>query len=1110
MEQPFLTSPEIRQLVGEGAFERGRAYARSGMVRQVRWNPAGRLLTAIVDGSGPRPYRSQVAFSATKAVWASSCSCPMGLDCKHIAALLLVASAPDNDPVTVTAAATTSATRTPEAARSWRTLVPATPDRGAALALGVELRRRERRTAARWSSAEARSVTRSAVSIAFGDLHVGLRPLVQSATTRRWIKGNISWEAVRQQRGGFRRDHLKWLRDLQAIAASSRPTWSPLDSAEWIVLDTIESPLLWRHLREAAGLKIPLVALSSSVDVRIVDTADVRLAVDPDTNGGSGALRVSAKVTFEGVDHEPAPPKATGAARHLIGVRPVGESGVYEFDIHRRGVSLTLAEVSLNPAVRSLLQGGPIVVPSSERAEFVASALTPLARRITVSAGDGVHLPPSQPPRVRLHTRFERGDKAQFALRWMYPEGTEYPYAHDGAAVRDEPFETRVRERLEQAWEDSSALPFTTAGEWTGADTAVFSAQTLPALDALAAVDVVITGERPDYRALEGVPEITVSTVETTDADWFELGVLVTVGGRVIPFAPLFTALALRQKRILLSDGAYFSLAHPALDRLRDLIAEAADLPEWEVGPRISRYQSALWSEFEDLADYAVPAVAWREHAEGLRDLEHIPQTPVPATVHATLRHYQESGFSWLAFLWSHRMGGVLADDMGLGKTLQMLALVCHATASGSGPFLVVAPTSVLTTWRSEALRFAPGLDVRVIDSTAARRGQSFADAIVGADLVITSYTLLRLDTADFSSVTWDGVILDEAQFVKNPATKLYRAVRDLDARSVFAVTGTPMENSLTDLWALLSLTSPGLFASAAKFRQEYTAPIEQAKVPDVLGAHVEPEEFRRDRLARLRRRIRPLMLRRTKQDVAPELPPKQEQTLRIELAPAHRAHYDRVLQRERQKVLGLLGDLDRNRFIVFRSLTLLRMLSLAPVLVDPTRGGMGSAKLDALLERLEETAAEGHRSLVFSQFTSFLKLAADRLEAAGIAYVYLDGSTRRRAEVIESFRAGDAPVFLISLKAGGFGLTLTEADYVFLLDPWWNPAAEAQAVDRTHRIGQQQTVMVYRMIATGTIEEKVLALQERKAKLFQAVVDDDALFSTALTADDIRGLFEG
>ena len=273
MEQPFLTSPEIRQLVGEGAFERGRAYARSGMVRQVRWNPAGRLLTAIVDGSGPRPYRSQVAFSATKAVWASSCSCPMGLDCKHIAALLLVASAPDNDPVTVTAAATTSATRTPEAARSWRTLVPATPDRGAALALGVELRRRERRTAARWSSAEARSVTRSAVSIAFGDLHVGLRPLVQSATTRRWIKGNISWEAVRQQRGGFRRDHLKWLRDLQAIAASSRPTWSPLDSAEWIVLDTIESPLLWRHLREAAGLKIPLVALSSSVDVRIVDNA---------------------------------------------------------------------------------------------------------------------------------------------------------------------------------------------------------------------------------------------------------------------------------------------------------------------------------------------------------------------------------------------------------------------------------------------------------------------------------------------------------------------------------------------------------------------------------------------------------------------------------------------------------------------------------------------------------------------------------------------------------------------------------------------------------------------------------------------------------------------
>ena len=250
-------------------------------------------------------------------------------------------------------------------------------------------------------------------------------------------------------------------------------------------------------------------------------------------------------------------------------------------------------------------------------------------------------------------------------------------------------------------------------------------------------------------------------------------------------------------------------------------------------------------------------------------------------------------------------------------------------------------------------------------------------------------------------------------------------------------------------------------------------------------------------------------MLRRTKELVAPELPPKQEQELHIELAPAHRALYDAVLQRERQKVLGLLEDLDRNRFIVFRSLTLLRMLSLAPVLVDPDDAGVPSSKLDELLLQLREIAAEGHRTVVFSQFTSFLALVGRRLDAAGIAHTYLDGSTRHRERVIDEFRTGEAPVFLISLKAGGFGLTLTEADYVFLLDPWWNPAAEAQAVDRAHRIGQTRTVMVYRMVAAGTIEEKVMALQRRKARLFRAVLDDDGLFGQALEADDIRALLE-
>ncbi|MBC7403544.1 MAG: DEAD/DEAH box helicase, partial [Microbacteriaceae bacterium] len=313
------------------------------------------------------------------------------------------------------------------------------------------------------------------------------------------------------------------------------------------------------------------------------------------------------------------------------------------------------------------------------------------------------------------------------------------------------------------------------------------------------------------------------------------------------------------------------------------------------------------------------------------------------------------------------------------------------------------------------------------------------------------------------------------------------------------------------DLWALFAITAPGLFASGRRFAEEYVRPISAGgaagnSAGDSAGDSAQNAAAL---IAKLRRRIRPLMMRRTKELVASELPAKQEQILRVELAPRHRKLYDIVLQKERQKLLGLIDDLDRNRFIVFRSLTLLRMLSLDASLVDEAHADIPSSKLDALFEQLDDVVTEGHRALIFSQFTSFLRKAAGRLDAAGIAYEYLDGSTLHRADVIARFKSGDAPVFLISLKAGGFGLNLTEADYVFLLDPWWNPATEAQAVDRTHRIGQTRPVNVYRLVATGTIEEKVMALRDRKAKLFDAVMDDDAVFSTALTADDIRGLLE-
>ena len=451
----------------------------------------------------------------------------------------------------------------------------------------------------------------------------------------------------------------------------------------------------------------------------------------------------------------------------------------------------------------------------------------------------------------------------------------------------------------------------------------------------------------------------------------------------------------------------------------------------------------------------------------------------------------QREGFWWLAFLWQHGLGGVLADDMGLGKTLQVLALITHARAERpfDAPFLVVAPTSVVTAWATEAARHAPGLRVAV----AARRTDDVAALAREHDVVVTTYTLLRLAHEEYADLAWSGLVLDEAQQAKNHQSKTYQAIRTITAPFRLAVTGTPFENRLMELWSLLSITVPGLYPWPRTFQEKVVRPVERDADQVVLD--------------RFRARIKPFLLRRTKELVADDLPPKQEQVLQVDLEPAHRRIYDTHLAKERQRILGLVEDFDRNRVAIFSALTKLRQLALDAALVDDEHETVGSAKLDVLVEHLAEITAEGHKALVFSQFTSFLTRVRSRLDDVGIATTYLDGTTRDRAGVIDKFRSGDSPVFLISLKAGGTGLTLTEADYVFVLDPWWNPAAEAQAVDRAHRIGQERTVMVYRLVAVDTIEEKVMELKERKAALFDSVVDGGG-FSAAVSADDVRGLF--
>lgn len=744
-----------------------------------------------------------------------------------------------------------------------------------------------------------------------------------------------------------------------------------------------------------------------------------------------------------------------------------------------------------------------------------------------------------------------------------------YP-GEEGGEVRDERFEARVLRSVRAILAAHPALSGLEERRIEGWETRELLSAILPKLRRVSAVQVRFNGTPPQFvEATDALIEITVS--EGNSRDWFGLGIAVKVNNWTVPFAQIFEALDRGADRILLGNGTYFSLRRPEFKTLRTLIAEARELDDAGGELRINRHQAGLFSELESLAASVHTTARWDaqvrsllELVEGLEDAEEsteensekgtekaldkgtqgfpspqkasrrvIAQRPVPIGLQATLRPYQVEGFQWLSFLYEQRLGGILADDMGLGKTVQALALLAHAieehrTASERttergesvepfAPFLVVAPTSVITNWAAEAERFLPEAKVVTITETTAGK-TPLAERIAGAHLVLTSYTLLRMDEDAYTGYArtlgravdeftgehsapegWGALMLDEAQFVKNTGTRAWSIARAMPARTKIAMTGTPIENNLMELWALLAIVADGLFPSARAFRDLYARPAESGEDPAHAAATA----------ARLRRRIRPLMLRRTKELVAAELPAKNDTRVNLPLAPGHRRIYDTHLQRERQKVLGLLEDMDKNRFTIFQSLTLLRRLALDAALIDPEAyAGVSSVKRDYLVQQLPDLLEKGHRVLVFSQFTGYLKSISARLAKEGIGHLYLDGSTRNRAEVIEAFTSGQEPVFLISLKAGGFGLNLTEADHVFIMDPWWNPAAEQQAVDRIHRIGQDKEVHVYRLVAEGTIEEKVMQLKESKAALFEAVVGEGEFASAAVTAEDVRELF--
>jgi superfamily II DNA or RNA helicase len=1109
--------------VGAASFASGFQYLRQQAVVSLSWDSSqGALRGAVHEGTlvyAATAHFSRSAGSPLQFV-AGECSCPSQSRCQHVAALVLAAT----EAGAVQAEPPPGPPRPGPASASWEQSLDALLESRPGGAVGqpgeaplaIELTLGE-------NARPLPSVRRAAGSLAAAGPPVKLAArLVQPGKNGGWVTGSLVWTRLDSLRfSGHPAAQVRLLQEFYAAYRSrdSRPVFRPNGEERSIDLAAFESRQLWPLLDEAASVGLRLVRAGQLGAVEPYGCAE--LCLDASSSEPSGALVITPVIRIDGTDADAEVIRLIGAEGHgLVYVdraeaqRSADRSG-WRFRLAR------LTRVAPPQLQRMALENQRLEVPAAEQSRFADEYYPRLRQLATVVSSDGSFTPPViSDPTLVLRASYGPGHDAEVGWEWAYQIGDARLRTPldppPEAGYRDLAAEQIVLAGLEELplsrfglirhdlrpsgqlppgpRRDLALAPRVRLG---GLDTMRFTTELLPLLAGQPGVDIEVAGDRADYREAGESLRIGVSTDEQpADPDWFDLGITITVEGQPVPFADVFVALSRGQPYLLLANGAYFSLQKPELQALARLIEEARalqDAPGDQL--RISRFQAGLWDELAELGVVSHQASAWQQQVQGLLSVDAIECAEPPAAVQATLRPYQRSGFQWLAFLWEHQLGGILADDMGLGKTLQSLALICHAkqAAPASPPFLILAPTSVVSNWRSESARFTPGLNVVTISGTAARRRRALSEVIAGADVVVTSYTLLRIDFDAYAEMAWSGLILDEAQFVKNHQSKIYQCARRLPAPFKVAITGTPMENNLMELWSLLSITAPGLFPNPTRFRDYYARPVEKHGQAELL--------------AQLRRRIKPLVRRRTKEQVAGDLPAKQQQVLEVDLHPRHRKLYETHLQRERQKVLHLINDLDSNRFTILRSLTLLRQLSLHAGLVDDAHWDMPCRKIDALLEQLLDVTGGGHRALVFSQFTRFLGIVRERLDMAGIQHCYLDGKTRDRDAVLRSFKDGPAPVFLISLKAGGFGLNLTEADYCFLLDPWWNPATEAQAVDRTHRIGQTRQVMVYRLIAAGTIEEKVMALKARKAELFSSVIDGGNVFGATLGAGDIREL---
>jgi superfamily II DNA or RNA helicase len=589
---------------------------------------------------------------------------------------------------------------------------------------------------------------------------------------------------------------------------------------------------------------------------------------------------------------------------------------------------------------------------------------------------------------------------------------------------------------------------------------------------------------------------VMMSARVSSGVDWLSVKVSYESEGVGVSREELERVLREGKKYVRLSDNSFAPIdaerIQSLLDREVELIVAAGK------SGKLALSHAGRVQELLQHAASSTVAASTKELFQKLQSIDEIKPAKKPKGLKATLRPYQEQGLSWLRFIHEIGSGGVLADDMGLGKTIETIALLLSLKQEKKEEplrALIVAPTSVVTNWVREIERFGPALTTALWHG-AGRKEQ--ADELESSNVIITSYALLRRDIDLLKELRLDYAILDEAQAIKNPLSATAQAAKELQAQHRLALTGTPIENRLSEIWSLFDFVSPGLLGALPKFEERYARPIEQGNS---------------ERAARLRSVIHPFILRRTKMEVAKDLPPKLEVDKIIDLAPDQRAIYLQVLREVRAQVMGEVEKqgLAKSQLHILAGLTKLRQAACDPRLLGLPRefSHDDSGKLSALRELVDEVESGGHKVLIFSQFVSMLKLICQALDEDKIRYEYLDGSTTDRPERIDRFQSDPTiPVFLISLKAGGSGLNLTAADTVIHFDPWWNPAVEDQASDRAHRIGQKKVVTVYRLVAAGTIEEKILELKQRKKDLVTSVLSEDQAGEKQLSREDLDELF--